>query len=69
MNSDRQTDRPDRSVTIAFRTSEHIKHLVRAAAARRDEFPSEWLRRAVRDQLEREHGSAVEPQSPSGPGE
>lgn len=54
MNRDTQTEPSDRSVTIAFRTSEQVKHLVRAAAARRDEFPSEWLRRAVRAALQDE---------------
>lgn len=40
--------------TVAFRVPEDRKHMMRAAAARRDEFLSDWLRRAADAQLRRE---------------
>lgn len=51
-----QTARPDRSATIAFRTSEEQKHLVQAAASRRDCLPSDWLRELLEQGLLREFG-------------
>lgn len=53
---DKQTDPADRSATIAFRTSEKRKHLVQAAAARRDCLPSDWLRELLQQGLHREFG-------------
>lgn len=46
-----QTRKPE---TVAFRVPEDRKHMMRAAAARRDEFLSDWLRRAAEEQLRRE---------------
>ncbi len=41
--------------TVAFRVPVDRKHEVYAAAARRNELPSDWLRRAVEQALEEEH--------------
>lgn len=51
-----QTARADRSATIAFRTSEERKHLVQAAASRRDCLPSDWMRDLLARGLRREFG-------------
>lgn len=51
-----QTARPDRSATIAFRTSEERKHLVEAAASRRECLPSDWMRDLLARGLRREFG-------------
>lgn len=46
---------------VSFRVPEHRKHLMRAAAAERDLFLSEWLRRATDRELQRQmDGSEVE---------
>lgn len=49
-----QTDPPDRSATVAFRTSKEQKHLLQAVASRRDCLPSDWLRDLLRSGLQRE---------------
>lgn len=58
---DQQTAQPDRSATIAFRTSEERKHLVEAAASRRECLPSDWLRELLDRGLKREFGDLPGP--------
>jgi hypothetical protein len=43
-----------RNTIISFRVAEHEHHLFRAAAARRGEFVSVWLRRAAQEALRRD---------------
>ncbi len=45
---------PHRRVVVTFRVAEHEHHLYRAAAARRREGVSEWLRRAAEEALRRD---------------
>lgn len=51
-----QTDPADRSETVAFRAGSSTKHLIRAAAAKHQVLPSDWLRAAVERALEKEIG-------------
>lgn len=49
---DKPSDRPEE--VVSFRVPADRKHLIKAAASRRDEFVSEWLRRAAERQLSEE---------------
>lgn len=66
---DAQTASPDRSETIAFRTSTQIKRLVEAAAARHDVLASDWLRSAVERVLVTELGEGALGRPARDPGE
>ena len=59
MGFNQQTTARDRQETVAFRVSEDRKHLIRAAAARHEMLPSDWLRVATEEALQREFGVAV----------
>ena len=50
----------DRSKGLGFRCEMSMVHLVRAAAAKRGELPSDWLRRAVEERLQEELADASE---------
>ena len=53
---ERQTDLQAASATIAFRTSSTNRLLIAAAAAKRGELASEWLRRITASALRNELG-------------
>ncbi len=42
------------AATVAFRTSEFTRHLIRAVSAKSGELPSSWLRRVTHRALVRE---------------
>lgn len=66
MNDAPQAAENDRPATLAFRVTSDAKHLVKAAAARRDVLPSDYLRTVLWTALEDEFG-APNGTSPSGP--
>ena len=53
---ERQTDPQAASATVAFRTSSTNRLLIAAAAAKRGEIASEWLRRTVASALQNQLG-------------
>lgn len=58
-----------RDQTVAFRTTQSRKHLIRAAAARRDTLPSEWLRTVVCEALAEEFGDSIPMGQHASPGQ
>lgn len=58
MTENSQTEASQRSSTLAFRVSDDVKHLVKAAASRRDVLPSDYLRHVLWSALEEEFGAS-----------
>lgn len=67
--AERREGNLQRSETVAFRTTKVGKRLIAAAAGKRDELPSDWLRREVAHGLQRDLGFRVgvqpDPPAPS----
>lgn len=57
MDETPQAGKNDRPATLAFRVTSDAKHLVKAAAARRDVLPSDYLRTVLWTALEDEFGT------------
>ncbi len=59
MSQERQTSEFEAGETLAFRTSAGVKHLVAAAASRREVLKSDWLRAVVERALVEEFGPSA----------
>jgi hypothetical protein len=56
-----------RAETVAFRCSRYTKRLIAAASVKLDIFPSDWLREAAEEKLERELGLSFRGNQPESP--